>query len=91
MRRFCGEAQTAVITGLGMVMRMKAKDDIQAWQPAGTGQREGQELPAPHAGPGQPRPTSRAAAARQWQTGACPFLTMWMGIGKGTEVTGQTA
>lgn len=95
MRRFCGEAQTAVITGLGTVMRMKAKDDIQARQPAGTGQREGQELPAPRAGPGQPRPTSRAAAgsaaARQWQAGACPFLTMWMGIGKGTEVTGQTA
>lgn len=83
MRRFSGEAQTAVIAGLGTVMRMKAKDDIQARQPAGTGQREGRELPAPQAGPGQPCPTSRAAArsaaARQRQMGACPFLTTQMG------------
>lgn len=40
-----GETQTAVFTWLGTVVRMKAKDKIQAVQPAGTGQREGRALP----------------------------------------------
>lgn len=39
MQRFSGETQAAVITGLGTVRRMKAKDNIQALQPAGTGQK----------------------------------------------------
>lgn len=62
MRRFASETQTAVITGLGTVMRMKAKGNIQALQPAGTGQREGRELPASRAGLRRALPAGRAAA-----------------------------
>lgn len=77
MQRFSGKIQTAVITGLGTVMRMKAKDNIQALQPAGTGQREGRELPAPRAGPGgalpcregSSRASSRQELAHFWQCG----------------------
>lgn len=77
MRRFSGETQTAVITGLGTVMRMKAKDNIQALQSAGTGQREGRELPASCAGPRRALPCregsspagSRWELAHFWQCG----------------------
>ena len=76
MQRFSGETQAAVITGLGTVMRMKAKDNVQALQPAGTGQKEGRELPASHARPGGP-----GRALSHWEgsspVGSSPADSRW--------------
>lgn len=63
MGRFSGETQTAVITGLGTVLRMKAKNSIQALQPAGTGQREGRALPC--RGGSNPVSSSSPAGSRR--------------------------